>query len=45
VTNYPADDPKCRPQVYTVGDGFIVTRGELRRNAGDTGGPIVHRTA
>jgi quercetin dioxygenase-like cupin family protein len=23
VTNYPGDDPRCRPQVYTVGDGFI----------------------
>ena len=31
MTNYPAGDPKCRPQVYTAGAGFI-----------DAGGGDVH---
>jgi quercetin dioxygenase-like cupin family protein len=31
VTNYPGDDPRCTPQVYSAGDGFI-----------DPGGGHVH---
>jgi quercetin dioxygenase-like cupin family protein len=40
VTNYPGDDPRCAPQVYTAGAGFIDPgSGEVHMLRNETGAP------